>query len=127
MPFDATDFVDQQTLNDLHLIQKARHRIRVPQLWCRDHLVSGNRLCMLGAIAYASGASLEEIRRVNDGAVMSKQVEDHYDHIISIIERYIPGYVLPDYNDDCLVAHTDILALFDRVIADYRHRVGLEV
>ena len=35
MPFDATVTYTNKTLDDLRILEKARHRIRLPQLWCR--------------------------------------------------------------------------------------------
>jgi len=125
MPFDSTVTYTNETLDDLRILEKARHRIRLPQLWCRGHMIKGNRLCMMGAIAYACGVSKKELQRINSGATMEKQHEMHYDHIIAVLERYIPEFVLPDYNDDFEVTHADVIKLFDRAIADHQQRLSV--
>src|ERR1700681_2219658 len=107
MPFDALSFADQQTMDDLEIIERIRYRIRSPQLWCKDDWITGNRVCLLGAVGRVTTLSPRELRIFENLVVSPK--------IVEIITRYLPkGFTeVMKFNDSPRTKHADVIAVLD--------------
>jgi hypothetical protein len=103
MPFDALpSTLTDEELRDLAVLKAARHRLRHPWRWWQASATpaapSGS-YCIVMAVA-VEPAHLDALHRLNVAAGM-------------------PAHV---FNDARTTGHTDVLALFDRGIAELEAR-----
>lgn len=99
MPFDAATY--STNAETITLLERARHRLRKHQLWCKKKIASDNRVCALGALEYAS----DDIFAI--------------DRAVRAIHS-VTGRSITHWNDDNERKHKDVLATFDRAIANLR-------
>jgi hypothetical protein len=103
MPFDGADFRRELTsgeTRDLAMLRAGRHRIRYRWMWGKGTEVSPPRLwrhCAATALKAASCPSA--------GYRLAVQLPDGWSGVV-------------EYNDAPSTTHADILALFDRAIAE---------
>jgi|SRR5215467_1762149 len=122
MPFDSTGFADETVAADLATLEKARRLLTYRIRWIKGALYTGVsparplQVCMMGAVQLAAnGSALDHSDR---SARLTRALRAH---LPKARQRPLP---IQYWNDRTTTEHADVLAVFDRAIADYRQRLG---
>lgn len=114
MPLDATGYLPQRVLTedearDLAILKAARHRIRHRWMWW------GGMSSLRGAMAFFYGGScaMQAVKRTTRWDKDARHVV--YERLRAQLPRRM---TIADYNDAPSTTHADILALYDRAIAE---------
>jgi hypothetical protein len=122
MPFDNPN-IDPNLLHILALMEKARWRMRVPQLWCKGKFRRGTRVCVIGAVEWATFENADReliIKRLRTELVRAIPSETDW----SSPWHARPARPLISYfNDRARTRHRDVMAIWDRAIERQRRRV----
>lgn len=98
MPFDDTSIAADSVI--LARLKEARHRIRIPQLWCKETIQTRGRRCMIGAFPTLKQNIWMDVQRL-------------------LIEHIPSRYnAIQHFNDAPETRHADVLAVFDAAIAE---------
>jgi hypothetical protein len=118
MPLDATGFAPMPRVlteieaRDLAVLKRARHRIRYRWMWFK-----GVRLPTVARFLFGHSCA---VIAVNRAAFWRRWIRDS---AVGRLRRQLPPHwQVAEWNDDPITTHADILALFDRAIAELEPR-----
>ncbi len=112
MPFDASNFVEVETVTDsvLRELIAARTLLADPKRWAQGDYCVGDAFCMYGAIRHVRGAEAT----AQEGDCSATGI-----YLAEFVWMAI-GRSAHIYNDALSTTHEDVLALYDRAIAARR-------
>jgi hypothetical protein len=121
MPFDSLPNVET-TKTDLEVLVSARDLIR--RGWCQNVRQSGNKYCMIGALAKAANPTEilrpdepcrdERVWRLVDK--LAREITANYSLRADICYSQ-RGRAVVEFNDGSLRRKADVLSIFDKLIA----------
>ena len=108
MPFDNPNnspaFIDE-----IEIVDRVKHRIRLPQLWCKHDLARGGRRCLLGALNEADHGDYysQDFALPASSTVLLKLT-----NILCFQRRGDPTDEIAAFNDDA--THAEVMSLLNR-------------